>query len=75
GTIVAELLELVRKQDFIFGSGISSFGPTIFGLTNALKKVSRFLEELAQTFSPKRFEILKVTTCNTTGAKINFLKV
>jgi len=73
GTIVTELLELMRKKNFIFGSGISSFGPTVFGLTNALKDASHFLEEISQTFSREKFELLTMTTSNSSGAKIQMI--
>ncbi len=72
--IVNDLLKFTRKNANIFGSGISSFGPTIFGLTNAQKKAEKILKEVEETFSKDIFKLLLYSKVNCKGAKIKKIK-
>jgi beta-ribofuranosylaminobenzene 5'-phosphate synthase len=69
-TIVEEVLTYFRKNKLIFGSGISSFGPTIFGLVENKKVADEILSEFNENFSEKNFILVDKSSINTTGAKI-----
>ena len=72
--IVNDLLKFTRSSSHIFGSGISSFGPTIFGLTDSQKKAEGFLSEVKETFITNNFELMQCTKINGEGAKIKKIK-
>jgi beta-ribofuranosylaminobenzene 5'-phosphate synthase len=65
-----ELFNYLEKQENVFGYGISSFGPTIYALTDSLEKSQVILSNLATNFQKKKFELLFASSINTSGAKI-----
>ncbi|NHK31049.1 MAG: hypothetical protein FK730_06830 [Asgard group archaeon] len=69
-TIVNEVLNYIRKQKEIYGSGISSFGPTIFALVENQKNAEIIIKNFKKIFSKDDFLILNSTNINTSGAVI-----
>lgn len=72
--ITNDLLNYTRNSQDIYGSGISSFGPTIFALTNDEQKAEKIVSELKETFPKIEFDLLLTSKVNTTGAKIKKIK-
>jgi beta-ribofuranosylaminobenzene 5'-phosphate synthase len=69
-SIVNEVLNYIRKQKEICGSGLSSFGPTIFALVENQKNAKIVIENIKKIFSKDDFLVLNSTTINTTGSII-----
>ncbi|MHA1211402.1 MAG: beta-ribofuranosylaminobenzene 5'-phosphate synthase family protein [Candidatus Heimdallarchaeota archaeon] len=74
GTIVNELLQYLGKHSDSFGSGISSFGPTVFSLTNNKEKALKILAQISENYSTKKFDLLIISQINKTGALIEIQK-
>ncbi|MBK5113361.1 MAG: hypothetical protein KGD59_12045 [Candidatus Heimdallarchaeota archaeon] len=72
--IVYDLLNYARNNQGIFGSGISSFGPTVFALTDDEKKAEKIIREVNDTFPKNEFDLILSSKVNTTGAKIEKMK-
>jgi beta-ribofuranosylaminobenzene 5'-phosphate synthase len=72
--IVYDLLDYARNNQGIFGSGISSFGPTVFALTDDEKKAEKIIKEVNDTFPKNEFDLILSSKVNTTGAKIEKMK-
>jgi beta-ribofuranosylaminobenzene 5'-phosphate synthase len=69
-SIVNEVINHIRKQKEIYGSGISSFGPTIFALVENHKNAEMIVNNIKNKFSKYEFLILNSTKINTSGAVI-----
>ncbi|NHJ32465.1 MAG: hypothetical protein FK732_06355 [Asgard group archaeon] len=72
--IVSDLLEFARKNQYIYGSGISSFGPTVFALTNTEEKAKKIIKEITDVFQKDKFELILSSKVNNTGSKIEKIK-
>lgn len=72
--IVHNLLNFTRKNQDIYGSGLSSFGPTVFALTDADEKAKRIIKEVKDSFPKKEFDLIITTKVNRNGAKIEKIK-
>jgi len=68
--IVHNLLNFTRKNQNIYGSGLSSFGPTVFALTDADEKAKKIIKEVKDTFPKNGFDLIITTKVNRDGAKI-----
>jgi len=68
--IVSDLLNFTRKNKDVYGSGLSSFGPTVFALTDAVEKAKKIIKEVKDTFPKNEFELILSSKVNRTGAKI-----
>ena len=58
-TIVTEVLYYLRNIDEIHGSGITSFGPTVFGLVDNKKSAKIIIDKIQENFNVKDFQILE----------------
>ncbi|NHJ49083.1 MAG: hypothetical protein FK733_14950 [Asgard group archaeon] len=72
-TIVSEVLDYLRSNEEIRGSGISSFGPTVFGLVDNKKRAENILNKMKENFNVKDFLIMDSTSINNDGAKFKIL--
>ena len=68
--IVHNLLNFTRKNQNIYGSGLSSFGPTVFALTDTDEKAKKIIKEVKDTFPKNGFDLIITTKVNRDGAKI-----
>ncbi|HUU77208.1 MAG TPA: beta-ribofuranosylaminobenzene 5'-phosphate synthase family protein [candidate division Zixibacteria bacterium] len=68
-----EILMELRKHPKVFGSGISSFGPTIFTLTNTVQNAQIILKEIKENFSENKFSLLDYSSISRNGAIIKSL--
>ena len=68
--IVHNLLNFIRKNQDIYGSGLSSFGPTVFALTDADEKAKIIIKEVKEAFPKNEFDLIITTKVNRDGAKI-----
>ncbi len=72
--IVHDLLNLTRKNQDIYGSGLSSFGPTIFALTDTDEKAKKIIKEIKDEFPKNEFDLILSSKVNRNGAKIEKIK-
>ncbi|HUT80525.1 MAG TPA: beta-ribofuranosylaminobenzene 5'-phosphate synthase family protein [Candidatus Bathyarchaeia archaeon] len=70
-TIVEELLDYMQKLKEIYGFGISSFGPTIYALTNSEIEANKIITEIKDNFSKDSFIYLANSKVNSSGVKID----
>ncbi|NHJ04720.1 MAG: hypothetical protein EAX90_07850 [Candidatus Heimdallarchaeota archaeon] len=68
-----EILLELRKHQKVFGSGISSFGPTIFALTNTKQNANLILKEFKENFTEKQFSLMDFSSISRNGAIIKSL--
>jgi len=68
--LVNELLHSLRSMKEVFGSGISSFGPTVFGITNSIDNAKKITVDISENYSMDKFSLLTNSSVNTTGFKI-----
>jgi len=71
---VNDLLNFTRENQDIFGSGLSSFGPTIFALTDTDEKAKRIIKEVKEVFPKNKFDLILSSKVNRNGAKIEKIK-
>ncbi|MEA2071000.1 MAG: beta-ribofuranosylaminobenzene 5'-phosphate synthase family protein [Asgard group archaeon] len=69
-----EIMTFLFRLKTVYGSGISSFGPTIYALTNSEKHAKKILTEIKNNFSVKKFQLLDYSNINRTGAEITIKK-
>ena len=72
--ISSELLEYLKKKEHVYGFGISSFGPTIYGLTNNEINAQKTIQEITELFSDNKFKLITYSNVATEGAKITIKK-
>ncbi|TET28441.1 MAG: hypothetical protein E3J70_09720 [Candidatus Heimdallarchaeota archaeon] len=72
--IVHNLLNFTRKNQDIYGSGLSSFGPTVFALTDTDEKAKKIIKEVKDAFPKNEFDLIITTKVNRDGAKIEKIK-
>ena len=72
-SIVAEVLTFLRKNPNIYSTGISSFGPTIYALSNSVDEINATINYLKSSFGPSKFKLLLSSNINRTGAKISHI--
>ncbi len=71
--LIHELLNELRNQSEVFGSGISSFGPTVYALTDSEVESKAIMNNISEIFSVEKFEFIISSKINRTGAKIKTL--
>ncbi len=69
-TLNNDILIELRKNKLVFGSGISSFGPTMFALTNSQDNAEKIIQQINDTYSKNEIKYITASKVNTTGAKI-----
>lgn len=67
-TIVEEILSNLMKQKEVHSAGLSSFGPTIFALSENKENSEKIIEQIKNNFSQNEFLILTSTGINNSGA-------
>ncbi len=72
--IVHDILNFTRKNQDIYGSGLSSFGPTIFALTDTDEKAKKIIKEVKDAFPKNEFDLIQTSKVNRNGAKIEKIK-
>ena len=65
-----EIITHLQENKKSFGYGISSFGPTIFALTDSEESAKSLLKTIGENFKEKKFKLLTSSGINTTGARI-----
>jgi beta-ribofuranosylaminobenzene 5'-phosphate synthase len=60
----------IQKEPSAHGYGISSFGPTIFVLTENDRAAKKIIKNIKENYHEKKFQLLLTTSINTAGAKI-----
>lgn len=69
-TINNEILFDLRKNANVFGSGISSFGPTMYALTNSQKNAEQIIQQVNESYTKKEIKYIGASKVNTKGARI-----
>ncbi|MHA1739602.1 MAG: beta-ribofuranosylaminobenzene 5'-phosphate synthase family protein [Candidatus Heimdallarchaeota archaeon] len=69
-TLNNDILIELRKNKLVFGSGISSFGPTMYALTNSQDNAEKIIQQVNDTYSKNEIKFITSSKVNTTGARI-----
>ena len=69
-TLNNEILSDLRKYENVFGSGISSFGPTMYALTNSQESANQIIHQVNDNYSKNEIKYITASKVNTTGARI-----
>ncbi len=73
-TCVNDVLNDLQSNKKVFGSGISSFGPTMYGLTNSQDNAELIIQQINENYSKKEIKYVSASEVNTTGARIKISK-
>ncbi len=65
-----EIFAFLQENKKSFGHGISSFGPTIFSLSDSAASAMAIINSINENYSKHEFNLLSKSKINTTGAKI-----
>ncbi|MHA1463361.1 MAG: beta-ribofuranosylaminobenzene 5'-phosphate synthase family protein [Candidatus Heimdallarchaeota archaeon] len=65
-----EIFTHLQKNEKSFGHVISSFGPTVFALTDSETSAKSIINSITENYSKQKFNILTKSKINTTGASI-----
>lgn len=74
GGFIKDFLKELRATEHVFGAGISSFGPTVFALTDSKGHAKEIIENIATIYQKNDFKSIDLTSINTSGAKIDIIR-
>ncbi|MBD3190109.1 MAG: hypothetical protein GF308_05675 [Candidatus Heimdallarchaeota archaeon] len=74
GDFIEDLLEQLRRTNHVFGAGISSFGPTIFALTDSKAHALETIEKITENYQENDFNSITFSSVNSGGAKMKVRK-
>ena len=72
-TLNNDILTELRINTMVFGSGISSFGPTMYALTNSQDNAEKIIRQVNDNYSKNEIKYISASKVNTTGARIKII--
>jgi len=72
-TLNNDILTELRTNTMVFGSGISSFGPTMYALTNSQDNAEKIIRQVNDNYSKNEIKYISASKVNTTGARIKII--
>jgi beta-ribofuranosylaminobenzene 5'-phosphate synthase len=72
--IGSELLDFLGKVEKVYGYGVSSFGPSIYGLTDSKENAENLIQKIKNAFNSTKFKFLLSSKINCSGAKVEKIR-